>query len=85
MNEDWRVERRLAERKLCLGCFASHQIQITTDVYNFSHDFVESGQLDKYLPTNYNILQDEVMEHKGEYFKMAWTAISEAWDKYNAV
>jgi|TARA_B100001250_G_scaffold343421_1_gene312078 hypothetical protein len=85
MNEEWRVERRLAERKLCLGCFASHQIQITTDVYNFSHDFVESGQLDKYIPTEDNLLQDEVMEHNGDYFKMACTAIIEAWDKYNAV
>ena len=80
MNEEWRMDRRLAERKLCLGCFASNNISITPDVYQFSQDFVESGQLDKYIPTKVNLLQDEVMEFNGDYFKMACNAIMEAWN-----
>jgi len=80
MNEEWRMDRRLAERKLCLGCFASNNISITPDVYQFSQDFVESGQLDKYIPTKDNLLQDEVMEFNGDYFKMACNAIMEAWN-----
>ena len=80
MNEEWRMDRRLAERKLCLGCFASNNISITPDVYQFSQDFVESAQLDKYIPTNDNLLQDEVMEFNGDYFKMACNAIMEAWN-----
>ena len=84
MNEEWRMDQRLAERKLCLGCFASNNISITPDVYQFSHDFVERGQLDKYIPTKDNLLQDEVMEFNGDYFKMACNAIIEAWDKRNA-
>jgi len=80
MNEEWRMDRRLAERKLCLGCFASNNISITPDVYQFSQDFVESGQLDKYRPTKDNLLQDEVMEFNGDYFKMACNAIMEAWN-----
>ena len=84
MNEDYRVERRLNERKICIGCFASNNIPISSEVYQFSHDFVESGQLDKYLPTKENPLQEEVMEFNGDYFKMACNAIIEAWDKRNA-
>ena len=84
MNEDYRVERRLNERKICIGCFASNNIPISSEVYQFSHYFVESGQLDKYLPSNDNLLQDEVMEFNGDYFKMACNAIIEAWDKRNA-
>ena len=80
MIEEWRMDRRLAERKLCLGCFASNNISITPDVYQFSQDFVESGQLDKYIPTKDNLLQDEVMEFNGDYFKMACNAIMEAWN-----
>ena len=80
MNEEWRMDRRLAERKLCLGCFASNNISITPDVYQFSQDFVESGQLDKYLPTKENPLQEEVMEFNGDYFKMACNAIMESWN-----
>ena len=80
MNEEWRMDQRLAERKLCLGCFASNNISITPDVYQFSQDFVESGQLDKYIPTKDNLLQDEVMEFNGDYFKMACNAIMEAWN-----
>ena len=81
MNEEWRMDRRLAERKLCLGCFASNNISITPDVYQFSQDFVESGQLDKYIPTKDNLLQDEVMEFNGDYFKMACDAILKAWNE----
>ena len=84
MNEDYRVERRLNERKICIGCFASNNIPISSEVYQFSHDFVESGQLDKYLPSKDNLLQDEVMAFNGDYFKMACSAIMEAWDKHNA-
>ena len=84
MNEDYRVERRLNERKICIGCFASNNIPISSEVYQFSHDFVESGQLDKYLPSKDNLLQDEVMAFNGDYFKMACNAIIEAWDKHNA-
>ena len=80
MNEEWRVERRLAERKLCLGCFASNNITITPEVYQFSHDFVESGQLDKYIPTKDNLLQEEVAEFRGDYFKMACDALITAWN-----
>ena len=85
MNEEWRVERRLAERKLCLGCFASNNITITPEVYQFSHDLVESGQLDKYIPTKEDPLQEEVEKYGGDYFRMTCTHILEAWDKYNAV
>ena len=76
MNEEWRMDQRLAERKLCLGCFASNNISITPDVYQFSHDFVESGQLDKYLPTKENPLQEEVMEFNGDYFCLLYTSPS---------
>ena len=81
MNEEWRMDRRLAERKLCLGCFASNNISITPDVYQFSHDFVESGQLDKYIPTKENLLQEEVAQFRGDYFKMACDAILKAWNE----
>jgi len=81
MNEDYRVERRLNERKICIGCFASNNITINSEVYQFSHDFVESGQLDKYLPTKENPLQEEVMEYNGDYFKMACSAIIKAWEE----
>ena len=84
MNEEWRMDRRLAERKLCLGCFAANNIQISSKVYQFSHDFVESGQLDKYLPSKDNLLQDEVMAFNGDYFKMACSAIIKAWEERNA-
>lgn len=84
MNEDYRVERRLNERKICIGCFASNNIPISSEVYQFSHDFVESGQLDKYLPTKENPLQEEVMEFNGDYFKMACSAIIKAWEERNA-
>ena len=80
MNEEWRTDRRLAERKLCLGCFAANNIQISSKVYQFSHDFVESGQLDKDLPTKEDPLQEEVMKYNGDYFKMACEAIMEAWN-----
>ena len=79
MNEEWRVERRLAERKLCLGCFASNNITITPEVYQFSHDLVESGQLDKYMPTKENPLEQEVSKYGGDYFKMTCTHILEEW------
>ena len=81
MNEEWRMDRRLAERKLCLGCFASNNIPITGEVYKFSHDFVESGQLDKYIPTKENLLQEEVAQFRGDYFKMACDAILKAWNE----
>ena len=81
MNEEWRMDRRLAERKLCLGCFASNNISITPDVYQFSQDFVESGQLDKYIPTQDNLLQEEVAQFRGDYFKMACDAILKAWNE----
>ena len=80
MNEEWRMDRRLAERKLCLGCFASNNISITPEVYEFSHNFVESGQLDKYIPTKEDPLQDEVMKFNGDYFKMACDAVIKAWE-----
>ena len=83
MNEDYRVERRLNERKICIGCFASNNIPISSEVYQFSHDFVESGQLDKFLPTQENPLQEEVIEFNGDYFKMACSAILEAWEQRN--
>tara|TARA_B100001996_G_scaffold82917_1_gene61168 strand:+ start:84 stop:332 length:249 start_codon:yes stop_codon:yes gene_type:complete len=81
MNEEWRLERKLNERKICLACFASNDIHIGPDVYQFSHDFVESGQLDKYIPTKDNLLQEEVAEFRGDYFKMACTAILKAWNE----
>ena len=81
MNEDYRVERRLNERKICIGCFALNNIPISSEVYQFSHDFVESGQLDKYLPTKEDPLQEEVMEFNGDYFKMACSAIIKAWEE----
>ena len=84
MNEDYRVERRLNERKICIGCFALNNITISSEVYQFSHDFVESGQLDKYLPTKEDPLQEEVMEFNGDYFKMACSAIIKAWEERNA-
>ena len=83
MNEDYRVERKLNERKICIGCFATNNIDITSEVYQFSHDFVESGQLDKYLPTKEDPLQEEVMKFNGDYFKMACSAILEAWEQRN--
>ena len=81
MNEDYRVERRLNERKICIGCFASNNIPISSEVYQFSHDFVESGQLDKYIPTKDNLLQEEVAQFRGDYFKMACDAILKAWNE----
>ena len=81
MNEEWRMDKRLAERKLCLGCFAANNIPISQNVYQFSHDFVESGQLDKYIPTQDNLLQEEVAQFRGDYFKMACDAILKAWNE----
>ena len=81
MNEEWRMDRRLAERKLCLGCFASNNIPITPEVYQFSHDLVESGRLDKYLPTKEDPLQEEVAKYNGDYFKMTCNAILDAWNE----
>lgn len=82
MNEDYRMEHKLNERKICLGCFASKNIPITGEVYNFSHQFVESGQLDKYIPTKEDPLQDEVNKYGGDYFQMACQAILKAWEEY---
>ena len=81
MNEEWRVEKNLNERKLCLGCFASNNIPITQEVYEFSHDLVESGRLDKYLPTKENPLQEEVAKYNGDYFMMTCTAILDSWNE----
>tara|TARA_B100000902_G_scaffold330798_1_gene327941 strand:+ start:752 stop:1000 length:249 start_codon:yes stop_codon:yes gene_type:complete len=80
MNEDYRLERKLNERKICLGCLASKGIDITPEVYQFSHDFVESGQLDKYIPTKEDPLQDEVAAYNGDYFKMACESVVKAWE-----
>tara|TARA_B100000131_G_scaffold26331_1_gene25135 strand:- start:1341 stop:1589 length:249 start_codon:yes stop_codon:yes gene_type:complete len=81
MNEEWRLEQKLNERKICLACFSSNNIPISQDVYQFSHDFVESGQLDKYIPTKDNLLQEEVAQFRGDYFKMACDAILKAWNE----
>tara|TARA_Y100001970_G_scaffold208007_1_gene253447 strand:+ start:79 stop:327 length:249 start_codon:yes stop_codon:yes gene_type:complete len=81
MNEEWRLEKKLNERKICLACFSSNNIPISQDVYQFSHDFVESGQLDKYIPTKDNLLQEEVAQFRGDYFKMACDAILKAWNE----
>jgi hypothetical protein len=80
MNEEWRLERKLNERKICIGCFASNNIPITQEVYQFSHDLVESGRLDKYIPTQENPLQEEVSKFGGDYFKMTCNYIIEAWN-----
>ena len=50
-------------------------------IKQFSHDFVESGQLDKYIPTKENLLQEEVAQFRGDYFKMACDAILKAWNE----
>ena len=81
MNEEWRLEQKLNERKICLACFSSNNIPISHEVYQFSHDFVESGQLDKYIPTKDNLLQEEVSQFRGDYFKMAGDAILKAWNE----
>ena len=81
MNEEWRLEQKLNERNICLACFSSNNIPISQDVYQFSHDFVESGQLDKYIPTKENLLQEEVAQFRGDYFKMACDAILKAWNE----
>tara|TARA_B100000214_G_scaffold320009_1_gene254982 strand:- start:105 stop:353 length:249 start_codon:yes stop_codon:yes gene_type:complete len=81
MNEEWRLEQKLNERKICLACFSSNNIPISQEVYQFSHDFVESGQLDKYIPTQDNLLQEEVAQFRGDYFKMACDAILKAWNE----
>lgn len=81
MNEEWRLEKKLNERKICLACFSSNNIPISQDVYQFSHDFVESGQLDKYIPSKDNLLQEEVAQFRGDYFKMACDAILKAWNE----
>jgi|TARA_B100000214_G_scaffold287819_1_gene217404 hypothetical protein len=81
MNEDYRMEWKLNERKICLGCFASNNIPITPEVYQFSHDLVESGRLDKYLPTKEDPLQEEVAKYNGDYFKMTCNAILDAWNE----
>ena len=81
MNEEWRLEQKLNERKICLACFSSNNIPISQDVYQFSLDFVESGQLDKYIPTKENLLQEEVAQFRGDYFKMACDAILKAWNE----
>ena len=80
MNEEWRLERKLDERKLCIGCFASNNIPITQEVYQFSHDLVESGRLDKYLPTKENPLQEEVSKFGGDYFRMTCSFILDEWN-----
>ena len=82
MNEEWRLEQKLNERKICLACFSSNNIPISQDVYQFSHDFVESGQLDKYIPTKENLLQEEVAQFRGDYFKMACDAILKGYDEW---
>ena len=51
------------------------------NVYQFSHDLVESGRLDKYLPTKENPLQEEVAKYNGDYFKMTCNAILDAWNE----
>jgi hypothetical protein len=81
MNEEWRLEQKLNERKICLACFSSNNIPISQEVYQFSHDFVESGQLDKYIPSKDNLLQEEVAQFRGDYFKMACDAILKAWNQ----
>ena len=81
MNEEYRLERNLNERKICLACFASNDIHIGPEVYQFSHDLVESGRLDKYLPTKENPLQEEVAKYNGDYFKMTCSAIIDAWNE----
>ena len=81
MNEEWRLEKKLNEGKICLACFSSNNIPISQDVYQFSHDFVESGQLDKYIPSKDNLLQEEVAQFRGDYFKMACDAILKAWNE----
>ena len=82
MNEDYRMEHRLNERKICLGCFASRNIPITGEVYQFSHDFVESGRLDEFIPTKEDPLQEEVEKYGGDYFQMACQEILKAWEEY---
>ena len=80
MNEEWRLEQKLNERKICLACFSSNNIPISHEVYQFSHDLVESGRLDKYIPTQENPLQEEVSKFGGDYFKMTCNYIIEAWN-----
>ena len=80
MNEEYRLERKLNERKICLACFASNDIHIGPEVYQFSHDLVESGRLDKYLPTKENPLQEEVSKFGGDYFRMTCSFILDEWN-----
>ena len=81
MNEEWRLEQKLNERKICLAFYSSNNIPISHEVYQFSHDYVESGQLDKYIPTKDNLLQEEVSQFRGDYFKMVCDAILKAWNE----
>jgi|TARA_B100001113_G_scaffold349202_1_gene344229 hypothetical protein len=84
MIDDWRIDDgKLEERKLCLGCFASRNITLDKSVYEFSHWFVKEGKLDPYLPTEENgLLQKEVEEFAGDYFKMACDAILKGYDEW---
>ena len=82
MNEEWRLEQKLNERKICLACFSSNNIPISQEVYQFSHDLVESGRLDEFIPTIEDPLQEEVEKYGGDYFQMACQAILKAWEEY---
>ena len=82
MIEGWGYEEKLEERKLCLSCIAKTGEGINRDVYNFCHDFVESGELDKYLPTKENLLRDEVKEYGNDYYEMMTDKVLTAWRKY---
>tara|TARA_B100000287_G_scaffold204550_1_gene193014 strand:- start:3287 stop:3547 length:261 start_codon:yes stop_codon:yes gene_type:complete len=84
MIDDWRIDDgKLEERKLCLGCFASRHVPLSKEVYEFSHEFVKSGKLTPYLPTEENnLLQKEVEEFAGDYFKMACDAILKEYNEW---
>ena len=58
-------------------------IQLDKSVYEFSHWFVKEGKLKPYLPTEENnLLQKEVEEFAGDYFKMACDAILKGYDEW---
>ena len=83
MIENWSQDDGLLEhRKLCLGCFARKGVSIDRSVYEFSDHFVKSGRLEAVLPTKDNLLQDEVAEYDGDYFRMACDVILKAYQEW---
>ena len=77
MIEGWSYDDgNLEKRKLCLACFSKAGLGINKSIYEFCQDYIESGKLEQFLPTQENnMLQDEVKKYDGDYLRMTCDAI----------